>query len=134
MSPARCADRAAGAGRQGGFTLIELLVVLAVMAFGAMFVMPLLLNRSDTVGVDRVVSDVAQQVRGLRGRAMTENRLVRVAPDMLEVPGAATVTMPAGGIDFSADGFSGGGRIVIAVGEARGAVVVEPVTGRIRRE
>lgn len=133
MSPARRADPLAGGGRERGFTLIELLVVIAIMAFGAALIAPLVLTSGDA-GVDRVVADVAQQVRGLRGAAMTENRLVRIVPGMLEVPAAATLTMTAGGIEFSSDGFSGGGRIDIAVGGARGAVVVESITGRVRRE
>jgi len=59
---------------------------------------------------------------------------MRVAPESLVVPWTATISMPPGGISFSPDGFSAGGRIDVSVGAARSAVVVEPITGRVRRE
>lgn len=143
MAPIRGCSRV----RQGGFTLIELMVVLTILSLLALTgstalsaAVPALRFRSAT----RVLAD---DLRAARRTAIQEARetIVQVMPDryalsvgprppplpvgtelrLLDVPGR-----PADGIRFFPDGSSTGGRIVLQLGERKGSVTVDWLSGR----
>lgn len=146
--------RAAPARGEAGFTLIELLVVLAVLGFSFGLVLQRGPSRSAALDVRGAAGEVAEALRGARGRAIATNRRVAVTFDLgdgrYSVGGAPARALPAGlrlslltsadltvagggagAIDFLPDGSASGGRVGLAAGESRAWVMVDWLTGRV---
>ena len=137
---------------EAGFTLIELLVVLAVLGLSLGLVLQRGPSRSAALDVRAAAGEMAEALRGARGRAIATNRTVAVALDLdggryrvgdgpqralpsglrLSMTAAADRTAGrAGAIDFLPDGSASGGRIGLAAGETRLWVGVDWLTGRV---
>ena len=136
-----------------GFTLLELLVVLAIMAFALVLVIGYRPPWSGRFELDTLAAELASQLRTVRSEAIVEDRPAAVLFDLAHrryrAGGATAKQLPAGvsvelltvagerrdatsgDILFNPDGSSTGGRIVLARGEARVAVGINWLTGRV---
>lgn len=137
-----------------GFTLFELLVVLAVIGLVLAAFPGFILRDNDRVELEAAVRELAAGLREARSEALLKNReqafeldvetrRFRIARDRplhqldqaLEVrfrTARSTLLAPsAGSIRFFPDGSSTGGRIELARGSLRAAVLVDWLTGTI---
>ena len=139
---------------QAGFTLLEMIVVLVVLALMAGLVLARGPQRSAALELRMAAGEVAQALRGARGRAIATNGPVVFRLDVgaheYRVDGAPPRALPASlalsmvaiagevtdsqiaGISFSPDGSSSGGRVELASGARRVQVGVDWLTGRVR--
>jgi general secretion pathway protein H len=143
-----------GRNREAGFTLLELIVALAIAALIFAVVIPSSLHRNAHVAVQRAARDVAEALRTTRGRAVFDNKPVRLMVDTdhatYRVEGARRLeSLPAGmrveivtaaeetegtalgAIRFYPDGSSSGGRIVLTLGQSRMDVAIDWLTGGV---
>ncbi len=130
-----------------------MLVVLAILGVSLGLVLQRGPSRPAVLDVRAAAGELADALRGARGRAISTNRTVSVALDLVgnrySVGGAAPRALPAGlrlsllaaadrvagdgagAIDFLPDGSASGGRIGMAAGGSRAWVAVDWLTGRV---
>lgn len=118
-----------------GFTLLELVLVLGMIAAAGAILLPLALRFSPQISLDRAAEQVLAQLNGARMEAMRQNRVLRLTAADLVPPAGFRLIFPASGVDFAPDGFSAGARLRLeGPGGASRALLVEPVSGRVRLE
>ena len=115
----------------GGFTLIEMIVVLVVLGLVLGLVIARGPARSQGLDLSAAAKQVAGMLRLARSRAIAEDRAVAVdfgtrrwSDDILVVGDHV--------INFTPDGGSSGGRIILHGGDRLIAVDVDWLTGRIQ--
>jgi general secretion pathway protein H len=141
----------------GGFTLLELLLVLLLLGLAYGLAGPMLGSGSTGLELKAAARQLAAGLRKARSIAITERReavmSVDVAARSFSVTGdPRTYTLPqrlelalftaeselihdkTGNIRFFPDGSSTGGRVTVAVGEAKQMVDVDWITGRVAIE
>ncbi len=141
----------AGAGDCRGFTLLELLAVLVVIGLLAVVAPPYVQGALARIDAEQATDAVAAALAEARGLALGRNRVVRVTIDAgsggIDVESgrwhklADSVTLslsppPSAGrwvIVFHPDGGSSGGRVLVSARGRTWALVVDPLTGRVRR-
>jgi general secretion pathway protein H len=132
--------------RNAGFTLIELLVVLAIIGMALALAMPLLAGRAPGASLSAAAGEVRAALRGARSTAIAEDRPVVFSGDpaggfwldrrhftLPAMSGAAAPRVTVDGaarISFYPSGGSSGGRVRLAVGDARRVIIVDTLTGR----
>lgn len=129
--------------REAGFTLIEILVVLVILGLVAGLVLGRGPQRSATLDLRSQAGQLAQTLRGARGRAIATNRVVRVRIDVAQrrfaadgeairsLPPPMQIATTAAVFAFAPDGSASGGRITLGEGSARIQVAVDWLTGRV---
>ncbi|MCU0893799.1 MAG: GspH/FimT family pseudopilin [Rhodospirillales bacterium] len=136
-----------------GFTLFEVLVVLAIVGLVTAVVAPVLFRGLAGTEARTVAREIAAALRQARGEAVAHNTDVAVTFDLsrrayaversrprpvpdgvaMELYAASAEQLDAavGGIRFFPDGSSTGGQVTIGDGEARYAIDVDWLTGRV---
>ena len=150
----RCARgaRVSGARRRRGFTLIELAITLMVLAIAAALVAPSVGRGLDSLRTRAEVSGFVGFLRAAREQAVTRGlaQEVRLDPDTLTLVITADGSSvgasrsfsyllridadppDARSVRFQPQGLSSGGRFyLLAPGERRYVVTVDPLTGRV---
>lgn len=139
----------------GGFTLLELLLVLLLLSLAYGLAAPMLDSGSAGLDLKAASRQLAAGLRKARSVAVTERREAVLTLDVegrvFSVSGdpkqyalpkklelalftaqSELVREKTGGIRFFPDGTSTGGRITVSSGEAKQAVDVDWVTGRVK--
>lgn len=134
-----------------GFTLLELLVVLAVVGLLAVVAPPYVRGALARIEAEQASEAVAEALAEARALALTRNREVRVTVDAQSkgvdveggrwrrLPGAVTLSLsppPQGGrweLTFHPDGSSSGGRVLVSSQGRMWSLVIEQLTGNVRR-
>ncbi|MET1079719.1 MAG: GspH/FimT family pseudopilin [Pseudomonas sp.] len=137
--------------RHSGFTLLETLVVLTILGLAMAVVAPAI-NRGLKPSLDDVARDMQIDLRKARGQAVTRQQSTLLWVDVegrvyglergkphsipdgisIRTKVAATETRgPRAGVRFFADGSSSGGTLQLAQGDARVAVEIDWLTGRV---
>lgn len=126
---------ATGSRSDAGFTLVELLVTLAITAFVASALVAVWPKAGGgTASLQAAAQMLAGDLRAARGRAMAENRIVRVdIPQLRQLPaGVALAEASETEIVFQRDGTTAGGIILLQAEARRAAVQVERLSGQVR--
>lgn len=127
-------------GRDRGFALIELIVVLVILGLALSLVLAQGPARSPTVAFDSAVRQVAGALRLARSRAITDDRMVAVlfAADGFRLDRDAAIAFApdislSGSrlIDFTPDGASSGGKVMLQMGGRQTVIGVDWLTGRV---
>jgi general secretion pathway protein H len=134
-----------------GFSLLEILVVLAVIAVLAAVVPPLMTGALTRMRAEGAAGDVQVALADARAQALREGRQIRVVFDersrswqatggpWRKAPDGVTVSAPERDADgvpaivFYPDGTSSGGQVVVASANQAWSMVVEVLTGQVRR-
>ena len=138
-----------------GFTLIEMMIVITLMALGMMFLGPILGRSTSARDLDDLGRRVALQARTARVQSMRGNMetalafdplsrsfLVLPGRDRLALPHDVSATLTTGRdladgdrptIRFLPDGRSSGGEIRLTARAASIHLVVDWLTGWVRR-
>jgi len=126
--------------RERGFTLLELIVVLVILGLALSLVLTRGPVRSPTVEFDSAVRQVTGALRLARSRAIAGDRMVAVqfTPRGFrldqEMPIAFSSDISLLGsrlIDFTPDGGSSGGEVMLHMGERQMVIRVDWLTGRV---
>lgn len=126
-----------------GATLIEAMVVLAIMSLGALVVFPSFerLRARNEAGqaVERLMADLrltrGAALIGAGGRSLTaddDGTAYRFPPDRHRALPAGLAL--DGAVTFYPDGSVEGRGLILAAGQRRIAIAVDPATGAITRE
>jgi len=141
--------------RSSGFTLLELVVVLFILGLAYAVAGPLLGDNVSGLDLKAASRQLAAGLRKARGIAVTERGQTVLTLDVdgrkFSISGDAKIyDLPKkldyslftaqseisqekiGSIRFFPDGSSTGGRITVSAGEARQAVDVDWVTGKVQ--
>lgn len=125
---------ATGNRPDAGFTLVELLVTLAITAFVASALVAFWPKAGGgTASLQAAAQMLAGDLRAARGRAIAENRIVRVdIPQLRALPaGVALADVSTAEIVFQRDGTTAGGTVLLQAPVGRAAVQVERLSGRV---
>jgi len=126
--------------RERGFTLLELIVVLVILGLALSLVLTQGPVRSPTVEFDSAVRQVTGALRLARSRAIADDRMVAVlfTPRGFrldqETPIAFSSDISLSGsriIDFTPDGGSSGGEVMLHLGERHMVIGVDWLSGRV---
>jgi len=126
--------------REHGFTLLELIVVLVILGLALSLVLTQGPVRSPTAEFDSAVRQVTGALRLARSRAIADDRMVAVlfAPRGFrldrETPIAFSSDISLSGnrlIDFTPDGGSSGGEVMLRMGDRQMVIGVDWLTGRV---
>jgi general secretion pathway protein H len=125
---------ATGNKPDAGFTLAELLVTLAITAFVASALVAVWPKaQGGTASLQAAAQALAGDLRATRGRAIAENRVVRVDVPQRNLPaGVALAEASTTEIVFQRDGTTAGGTILLQAQSRRVAVQVERLSGQVR--
>jgi len=125
--------------REQGFTLIELIVVLVILGLALSLALTHGPVRSPTAEFDSVVRQVTGALRLARSRAIADDRTVAVqfAPRGFRLDQETAIALGpdlslSGSplIDFTPDGGSSGGEVVLRMGDRQMVIEVDWLTGR----
>jgi general secretion pathway protein H len=123
-----------------GVTLIELIVVLVILGLALSLVLAQGPARSPTVQFDSAVRQVSGALRLARSRAIADDRMVavRFAPRGFQVDQETAIAFApdislSGSrlIDFTPDGGSSGGNVMLRMGSRQMVIGVDWLTGRV---
>jgi len=126
--------------REQGFTLFELIVVLVILGLALSLVLTQGPARSPTAEFDSVVRQVTGALRLARSRAIADDRTVAVqfAPHGFRLDQETAISLGpdismSGNplIDFTPDGGSSGGEIMLRMGDRTMLIEVDWLTGRV---
>ena len=126
--------------REHGFTLLELIAVLVILGLALTLVLTQGPTRSPTAEFDSAVRQIAGALRLAHSRSIAEDRMVavRFAPGGFrldqETPIAFTPDISLSGnrlIDFTPDGGSSGGEVMLRMGSRQMVIAVDWLTGRV---
>jgi general secretion pathway protein H len=123
-----------------GFTLLEMIVVLVVLGLALGLVITHGPARSQRLELDAAARQVIGALRLARSRAIAQERIVRVSfvAGGYRLDAEPAIAWPANLstagdriINFSPDGGSSGGRVVLRGGNRQIAIGVDWLTGRV---
>jgi len=125
---------------QRGFTLIEMIVVLVVVSLLVGLVLARGPAHSQALDLDATARRVVGTLRVSQARAIADERpvFVRFGSNAVRLDGDVPMALPthvtaAGSVavDFTPDGGSSGGSIILQAGHRRVTIVVDWLTGHI---
>lgn len=143
-------------GKPGGFSLMELILVLVLIGAVSAVVVPSFLQGMVGIQLETATRDFITHLRQARTRAVSTQRVYRVVLQPAQVPGEPStytladeyehplktlplpkaVTFAGAGqpgwnpvLSFYPNGRSSSGRVVMAAGNRRTTVVLNPITG-----
>jgi general secretion pathway protein H len=126
-----------------GFSLIEMIVVLVVVSLLVGLVVTRGPAHSQALDLDAAARHVVGTLRVAHARAIADERpvLVRFASNAVRLDSDVPMVLPthvtaagSAAIDFTPDGGSSGGSVILQAGRRRVTIAVDYLTGHITVE